>query len=80
MDEIAKHKSASDGAIESLGSVIPEQLAEETQYAYVRLNEALGGDIAGFVANRLQLSPEELRLALAAEQVDGVALGIYNID
>lgn len=80
MDETTKYKSASDGAIESLGSVIPEQLAEETAHAYARLNEALGGDIAGFVANRLQMSPEELSVALAAEQVDGVALAIYNIE
>lgn len=80
MDETTKYKSVSDGAIESLGSVIPEQLAEETEHAYARLNEALGGDIAGFVANRLQMSPEELSLALAAEQVDGVALAIYNIE
>lgn len=80
MDMTTKHRSASDGAIESLGSVIPEQLAEETEHAYARLNEALGGDIAGFVANRLQMSPEELSIALAAEQVDGVALAIYNIE
>ena len=80
MDETTKYKSAAAGAIESLGSVIPEQLAEETEHAYARLNEALGGDIAGFVANRLQMSPEELSVALAAEQVDGVALAIYNIE
>lgn len=80
MDMTTKHRSASDGAIESLGSVIPEQLAEETEHAYARLNEALGGDTAGFVANRLQMSPEELSIALAAEQVDGVALAIYNIE
>lgn len=52
MDKTTKYKSASDGAIESLGSVIPAQLVEETEYAYTRLNEALCGDSAGFVANR----------------------------
>lgn len=75
-----KYIGASNDAIQSLGSIIPEQLAEETNHAYSKLNEALGYDIAGFVANRLQLSPEELGVALAAEQVDGVALAIYNIE
>lgn len=80
MDETTKYKNVSEVAIESLGSVIPEQLAAETANAFARLNEALGGDIPGFVANRLQMSPEELPIALAAEQVDGVALAIYNIE
>lgn len=80
MDETTKYKNASGGALESLGSVIPAQLAEETEHAYARLNDALGRDIAGFVANRLQMLIDELSIALAAEQVDGVALAIYNIE
>lgn len=83
MEEIldtVKYKSASNESIQSLGSMIPAQLADETANAYTRLNEALGDDVAGFVCNRLQLSPEELSVALAAEQVDGVALAIYNIE
>ncbi len=78
--DIDKYSETSNEEIQSLGSIIPEQLAEETKYAYAKLNEALGYDVAGFVANRLQLSPEELAVALAAEQVDGVALAIYNIE
>lgn len=80
MDESTKYIGTSEVAIESLGSVIPEQLAEETEHAFARLNEALGGDIVGFVANRLQMAPEELSVAVAEEQVDGVALAIYNIE
>lgn len=80
MDEIIKYKSASVNTIQSLGSMIPAQLGEETLHASTKLIEALGGDVAGFVANRLHLSPEELPIALAAEQVDGVALAIYNIE
>lgn len=64
----------------SLGAIIPEQLKEETRHAYAKLNEALGNDVPGFVANRLQLTPEQVAIALAAEQVDGVALAIYNIE
>lgn len=66
--------------IQSLGAVIPTQLEEETLHAYDRLHEALEGNVAGFVANRLRLSPEELARALATEQVEGVALAIYNIE
>lgn len=61
-------------------SVIPKQLAEYTTRALSKLNEALGGDVGGYVANRLHMSHEELREALAAEQIDGVALAIYNIE
>lgn len=75
-----KDMSMVDGTIRSLGSLIPAQLVEETGHAYAKLNEALGYDIPGFVANRLQLSAEELGVALASEQVDGVALAIYNIE
>lgn len=58
MSKIIKSKNVSIGEIQSLGSVIPEQLAEETKYAYEKLLEALGNDVEGFVANRLQFSPE----------------------
>lgn len=80
MDYTDKYKGTSVDTIQSLGSMIPAQLAEETEHAYTKLKEALGDDVAGFVANRLQLSPEELGIALAAEQVDGVAFAIYNIE
>lgn len=66
--------------IQSLGSIIPEQLSEETSHALMKLCESLGGDVEGYVANRLNLSPEEIATALAAEQVKGVALAIYNIE
>ena len=69
-----------DYKLKSLGSIIPGQLEEETLHANHKLQAALEGDIIGFVANRLQLSPEELSVALAAEQVEGVALAIYNIE
>lgn len=80
MDEIVKYNSASGDTIQSLGSMIPSQLEDETLHASAKLIEALGGDVTGFVANRLQMSPKELPIALAAEQVDGVALAIYNIE
>ena len=77
---VDKRVHTEDYKIQSLGSIIPSQLEEETLHAKEKLYEALGNDISGFVANRLQLSPEELATALAIEQVEGVAFAIYNIE
>lgn len=66
--------------LDSLGTVIPSALAEDTAKALGKLNEALGGDVSGYVAQRLRMSLEELRQALSTEQVDGVALAMYNIE
>ncbi len=60
--------------------MLPAQLAEEISHALRKLRDSLGGDVAGYVANRLNMSPEELSMSLASEQVDGVALAIYNIE
>lgn len=79
MKKSSKYESAVKDA-KTLESVIPKQLAEYTTRALSKLNEALGGDVGGYVANRLHMSHEELREALAAEQIDGVALAIYNIE
>ena len=73
------YQSAASG-VNALGSVVPGQLAEPTNRALHKLSEALGGDVSGYVANRLHMNQEELRCALAAEQVDGVALAMYNIE
>ena len=76
MKKSTKYESAVKDA-KTLESVIPKQLAEYTTRALSKLNEALGGDVGGYVANRLHMSHEELREALAAEQIDGVALAIH---
>ena len=60
--------------------MLPVQLAESTTLALEKLRSALGDDVSGYVANRLHLTKEELGFALAAEQVDGVALAMYNIE
>lgn len=66
--------------VSSLGSVVPKQLVECTSRALSKLNDALGGDVSGYVAKRLHMTIEELGNAMAAEQVDGVALAMYNIE
>ena len=67
-------------SVKSLGTRIPSQLEEETSVALQKLKIALENDVAGYVANRLQMTPEELSMALAEEQIEGTALAIYNIE
>lgn len=79
MGNSIKYQSAADN-VPSLGSVVPKQLVEDTTKALSKLKVALGGDVSAYVANRLHMNNTELRDALAAEQVDGVALAMYNIE
>lgn len=79
MKNPTQYQSVSTG-VTSLGSVVPLQLVEDTSMALHKLKDALGGDVSGYVANRLHMNLEELGVSLAAEQVDGVALAIYNIE
>lgn len=79
MNRSVPYRSVALG-LDSLGTVIPSALAEDTAKALTKLDEALGGNVSGYVAHRLRMSLEELRQALSAEQVDSVALAIYNIE
>lgn len=79
MGELTRYQSAAD-KVGTLGSVVPKNLVEVTGKALNKLKEALNGDVSGYVANRLHFSMNELADALAAEQVDGVALALYNIE
>lgn len=74
-----KYKSISKG-VKELGSKVPAQLATDTARSLEKLRDALGGDVSGFVAKRLHFSREELFESLAAEQIDSVAMAIYNIE
>ena len=78
MDKNTYHSAAKD--VNTLGSIVPIQLVAPTAQALHKLNDALCGDVSGYVASRLHMSLNELRDALAAEQVDGVALAMYNIE
>lgn len=59
---------------------MPKQLAACTSKALFKLNNALDGDVCGYVSKRLRMSVGELNDALLAEQVDSVALAMYNIE
>jgi hypothetical protein len=76
----APYMPTSDGCI-VLDTVVPDSMSFETHEAMRKVADAVGGDIDEFVRNRLGYPTKiELCSALAAEQIDAVALAIYNIE
>jgi predicted RNA methylase len=64
-----------------LNTVVPDSMAYETHAALQRIKEAVGGDIDEYVRQRLKYRTKtELCKALSAEQIDAVAMSIYNIE
>lgn len=57
----------------------PDSMDESTAEALKQLKNAVG-DVAEFVAERLHYSLQELSECLALEQIDAVALAIYNVE
>jgi hypothetical protein len=65
----------------SLEVDVPDSMGFETHEAIKRINKNTGGNTVQFVADRLNYSSTtELCSALASEQIDAVALAIYNIE
>jgi predicted RNA methylase len=65
----------------SLETHVPDSMADETHAVLKRVEKEVGGDIDNFVRDRLGYPTKEtLFNALSAEQVDAVALAIYNIE
>jgi P-loop containing NTP hydrolase pore-1/C-terminal domain on Strawberry notch homologue len=64
-----------------LNTVVPDSMSFETHAALQRIKEAVGGDIDEYVRIKLNYqSKTELCKALSAEQIDAVALSVYNIE
>lgn len=64
-----------------LDTQVPDSMAFETQSAVDRIRQAVGGDMDNFVRHRLGYATKvDLCRALAAEQIDAVAMAIYNIE
>jgi len=64
-----------------LNTVVPDSMAYETHAALQRIKEAVGGDIDEYVRQRLKYKTKTaLCKALSAEQIDAVAMSIYNIE
>lgn len=76
----APYEPASESCI-VLNTQVPDSMAFETRQAVLTIKEEVGGDIDNFVRHRLQY-PNKAALCkvLSAEQIDAVAMAIYNIE
>ncbi len=64
-----------------LETVIPNSMDYETHIAIRKVRAKIGGSIFGYVKKKLKYATDqELETALASEQIDAVALAIYNIE
>lgn len=76
----APYMPASESCI-VLNTQVPDSMAFETQSAIAQIKEEVGGDIDNFVRHRLQFPTRtSLCKSLSAEQIDAVAMAIYNIE
>jgi len=76
----APYEPASD-ACTVLNTQVPDSMAFETQSAVQLIKKEVGGDIDNFVRHRLKYPTKAaLCKVLSAEQIDAVAMGIYNIE
>lgn len=66
--------------ITKLDTQVPDSMGDDTHEALAKLKKAVGGDVTDFVCERLQWSREDIEDRLFAEQVDSVALSIYNME
>lgn len=64
-----------------LNTQVPDSMSFETQAALTRIKSDVGGSMDNFVRHRLGYSSQaSLCKALSAEQIDAVAMAIYNIE
>lgn len=66
--------------ITKLDTQVPDSMGDDTHEALRKLTKAVGGNVTDFVCERLQWSRDEVEDRLFAEQVDAVALAIYNME
>lgn len=76
----APYEPASEACI-VLNTQVPDSMAFETRQAILSIKREVGGDIDNFVRHRLKYrTKSELCKVLSAEQIDAVAMAIYNIE
>jgi hypothetical protein len=63
-----------------LDTIVPDSMDYETHISIRKIKEAVGGSLTDFVCKKLKYTRDEMCRALAAEQVDAVAMAIYNIE
>ncbi|MBI5371303.1 MAG: strawberry notch C-terminal domain-containing protein [Sphingobacteriales bacterium] len=76
----APYEPASESCV-VLNTQVPDSMAFETREALLSIKGEVGGDIDNFVRHRLKY-PNKTALCkvLSAEQIDAVAMAIYNIE
>lgn len=80
-DELGMPYTPASSSCVVLNTVVPDSMGFETHAALQRIKEAVGGDIDEYVRIKLNYrSNVELCKALSAEQIDAVAMSIYNIE
>lgn len=80
-DELGMPYTPASSSCVVLNTVVPDSMGFETHAALQRIKEAVGGDIDEYVRIKLNYrSKVELCRALSAEQIDAVAMSIYNIE
>jgi predicted RNA methylase len=80
-DELGMPYTPASSSCVVLDTVVPDSMGFETHAALQRIKEAVGGDIDEYVRIKLNYrSNVELCKALSAEQIDAVAMSIYNIE
>lgn len=71
---------ASDACV-ILDTIVPDSMGYETHSALDKIKAAVGGDMDEYVRVKLNYKTQtELCKALSAEQIDAVAMAIYNIE
>jgi DNA-cytosine methyltransferase len=76
----APYEPASESCV-VLQTQVPDSMAFETRTAMQFIKEQTGGDIDNFVRHRLRYPTKgHLCKVLSAEQIDAVAMAIYNIE
>jgi len=76
----APYEPASDACV-VLNTQVPDSMAFETHSAIQRIKQEVGGDIDNFVRHRLKYPTKAaLCKVLSAEQIDAVAMAIYNVE
>lgn len=80
-DELGAPYIPASEACVVLNTQVPDSMAFETHTAIQQIKQEVGGDIDNFVKHRLRYPTKTaLCRVLSAEQIDAVAMAIYNIE
>lgn len=80
-DELGMPYVPASNACVVLNTQVPDSMGFETHAALARIKSEVGGSMDNFVRHRLgYTSHNALCKALSAEQIDAVAMAIYNIE